>query len=188
MLRKPDNDGRILALDVATELGWCLGKPSDRTPVWGSVRFEGGIPNCLVPLGQWLGQQLRAGGIDLVVFEAPPALQWAGKKTNAQTLLKLNSMCVKVEEVCAQFKIACRDLAAQRWKTALCGPLGRARFGKDVKPYPPFEALALRGWTVLNHNAADAVGIWLFTVGRRAPELALQFDPLVRRAGVRRKR
>ena len=190
MKRRPDDDSGILALDIATELGWCYGRPSDTTPTWGTVRFAGALPNVLIALDAWLRGMIEQRRPRRVVIEQAPSLRWGGGKTNATTLIRLTGMCGKVEEVCARYGQAldCSETPSQRWKTALCGPMGRAKFGKEVKPYPPFQALALRGWELTNHNAADAVGIWLYAVGVFAPELALQFDPLVRRAASRGKR
>lgn len=191
MRPRHDDDGRILSLDIATETGWCIGRPSDTKPYWGSFKNTGGaLPNSLILHDAWLTERLTQDDfpIDLVVIEAAPSIRWGGKKTNANTLLKLNGLCAKTEEVCARLRIDCRQLTSQKWKSALCGPIGKSRFGKSDKPYPPFEALALRGWQLTNHNAADAVGLWLFTVGRRAPTLALRFDPLVMRATARGQR
>lgn len=188
---KHDDDGRILALDIATETGWCIGRPSDKEPISGAFRNKGGaLPNSLVVHELWLMGLLCQDDypIHLVVKETAPSIRWAGQKTNATTLIKLQGLANETEKICHRLGIECRDVNTQRWKTALCGPLGISRFGKDVKPYPPFEALALRGWKITNHNEADARGIWLFAVGRRAPTAAVKFDPLVMRATARGKR
>jgi len=186
---REDNLGRILALDIATETGFCHGAPTDKAPVWGTFRNRGGaLPNSLIMHDAWLRELIQQVKPAIVVHEAAPSIRWGGQKTNAATLMKLNGLCMKTEEVCERIGVDCRQVTAQKWKTALCGPLGKSRFGKDVKPYPPFEAMALRGWNCTNHNAADAVGIWLFTVSFRAPEAALRFDPLVMRAHAKKRR
>ena len=63
------------------------------------------------------------------------------------------------------------DVQNGAWKKLLCGA---NTFTKETRPYPPVDACGLRGWKTGDSNdRADALGIWLFTCNRLAPELNL---------------
>lgn len=178
MRPRPDRDHKILALDLATVLGWGIGQPSGE-PRWGHLRLRGESPAAAsMELAKWLKPLLREERPRLVAVETPPSPMWKGRQTNAATNRKLNALAVKAEECCLELGIECVHVDAAQWKKLLCGT---ARVSKDQRPYPPIEALAQRGWQVDDHNAADALGIWLFAVTWRAPKLAMRFDPLARK-------
>lgn len=180
-------DCTLLALDIATETGWCVGKPSAE-PTFGFYRTrDGGLPNKLIDFGNWLRQVIAQHQPELVAFEEPPNPTWGagrGKKgTNATTILMLNALCTKAEEICAEQRLTCRSVSAGKWKKNM---VGTSRFGKSVRPYPATESCAQRGWLVTNHNTADAVGVWLYAVAVINPDAAAKFDPLARRVALRR--
>lgn len=182
-MAKPEFAGRIIALDIATELGWCVGKPTDETPLWGSVKIKGDThAKACIFLEVWFKEMLERWGPEWVVFETPSNPAWLGKGTSAQAILKLNNLANTIEEVCERRKIRCNSVHGQRWKKTVCG---NAKASKKMHPYPVITSMAQRGWTIPNDNEADAVGVWIHTVGVLAPVQALKFDPLLRRAHVR---
>jgi len=177
---RADRDDTILALDIATATGWCAGKPSDDRPLWGSHRLRADLGHAgkLIEWESFLRERISEIQPKLVVREEPPSIRWGGKKTNANTLLLLNGLGAKCEEVCARLKIECKEVGIAQWRKGL----GLGKFGKEDRPYPPIEAMAQRGWLVRDHNCADAMGVWLFAVAWRAPKLAARHDPLAIRA------
>jgi hypothetical protein len=180
--RPPPFDGTILALDLATVLGYAHGRPSGE-PTWGTHKIAGHeAPSKRIAYRGWLSRMLKEVRPELVVFEQPPSIRWAGGKTNANTILLLNALAQATEEWCLAQGVPCREVRAAQWKKAMCGS---AKVTK--RPYGPIESCRQRGWSVTDHNAADAIGIWLFAVGIKAPDSAARFDPLVRRVNFKRR-
>lgn len=171
---------KILTLDLATEIGWCLGRPGEE-PRWGVFRLPKGTG---VKVGQygaafhrWLYPLLKAEQPELVAFEAP--MQGGFGQSTFATKHKLGGLCFYAETLCALVNIPAYQVDAGTWKAAVCG---NGRINKDMKPYPPTESLAQRGWDVQNHNAADAVCIWLYALSCVDERAAAAYDPLARRA------
>jgi hypothetical protein len=187
---------RLLTLDIATDTGWCAGDVAEGTPGWGNWKLPPNIdlPLSLIAYGDWLNKLCAIHQPQLVVIEEPPNPAWGGGKTNYTTLKKLMALAQKAEEICARRKIECREIGVTRWRTALGCP---ARIG-GIKPYPVFAQLEARGFEVGNHNAADAVGLWLYALAfldkLHGTQHAARFDPLARgqhgepaKLGVRKK-
>lgn len=173
----------LLALDIATEFGWCLGLPA-YDPEWGACRLTGTDAEKRAQLSRWLERLFRQTRVGRCLIETPPNPAWGRnakqKFTNAHTLVMLNNLVAAAEDVCLKHRVPVSLVDPHQWKMAL---LGFARWEKRG-PYPPIEALAQRGFTVTNHNAADACAIWLFGVGVLHPELAPRFDPLARKVAL----
>lgn len=170
--------GKILTLDLATELGWCLGRPGDE-PRWGAFR----LPKTGKDAGafgaafhRWLYPFLKEELPELVVFEAP--LQGGFGQSTFATKYKLQGLCFNAETLCRLMNIRVYQVDAGTWKSAI---IGTNRFNKQSKPYPPIEACAQRGFRISNDNEADAVCLWLYTLGVVDEKAAAQFDPLARR-------
>jgi Holliday junction resolvasome RuvABC endonuclease subunit len=177
--RKPEFTGRILTLDLATHLGWCLGAPTDE-PTFGAHVLGHKLtrPQALQALDRWLTAELKDHKPDLVVAEEAPNPAWLGKNASASSILLLNGLVSRAEEVCERRRVEFRTVKAIRWKASL----GVAKANKKQKPYPVITQVGLRGWRVTNDNTADAIGLWLHVVSVKAPIAALRFDPLTRRA------
>jgi hypothetical protein len=175
---------RLLALDIATDTGWCAGAIDQGEPGFGNFKLAAGeaLPNTLITFGDWLTKLCVLHQPQLVLIEEPPNPAWSGR-TNYQTLRKLMALAAKAEEICARRKIECREVSVGRWRMAL----GCPKRVSGIKPYPVFAQLAARGFDVNNHNAADAVGLWLFGVAfldkLHSTQHAMRFDPLNRGQG-----
>lgn len=168
---------KILSLDLATEIGWTLGRPGEE-PRWGVFR----LPKTGKDAGaygaafhRWLYPFLKKELPDLVVFEAP--MQGGFGMSTHATKYKLQGLCFYAETLCRLMDIRPYQVDAGTWKKAICG---NGRINKDMAPYPPFVALAQRGFDVTNHNAADALCIWLYALGCVDERAAAAYDPLAR--------
>jgi hypothetical protein len=168
---------KLLALDLATELGWALG-PTDGDPKSGIYKLPKGAQagEFGKAFHRWLHPLLREEKPDVVTFEAP--LHHAGGHTNAAASYKLQGLCFYTETLCGLLDVRCYQSPAVSWKKAICGT---GRVSKSMKPYPPFEALAQRGFNVTNNNEADALCLRLYALGCLDEKQAARFDPLARK-------
>lgn len=150
-----------LALDVATNLGWCFGE-FGRAPIMGSVRLMGngaedGAIGC--SLIDWLADRITICNPVAVHYEA--ALP-GGKQSSinaAQIALGL-AMCVKV--VCWRREVRCYPGNVQRVRAQVIGA------GNCDKPAVVAWCEA-QGWRPKDFDAADAAALWAYAVGMRAP-------------------
>lgn len=168
---------RLLALDLATELGWAKGS-TDGIPEHGIFRLPKGSDPAEFGKAyhRWLHPLLREYQPHIVTFEAP--LTNAGGRTTGVTQYKLSGLCFYTETLCSLLGIKPYLAPAGSWKKAICGT---GKVSKKMTPYPPFVALAQRGFDVANNNEADALCIWLYALGCIDETEAARFDPLARK-------
>lgn len=167
---------RLLALDLATRLGFASGDTTTCQPVSGWHQ----LPKTGDDLGRFarayhgfLVEVVAETSPEIIVIEEPMPTQ-AGKSTMATTM-KLQGLCWHTEFYGEMKRLKVFQVPAQKWKKALCGT---AKVSKKMKPYPPMVACAARGWDVTDDNEADALGIWLYSTQLLDPEHSIQMDPL----------
>lgn len=179
-------DGVILALDLATVIGWCKGHTQCAAPTWGTHILPSGGSDAAaaIALSKWLRPIFTHTPPDLVAKETAPSIMAFKGKTNARTLERLRTLATKTEEICLEFGIHCVDVDATQWRKPLTG---QARFPKHRRPYPAIAALEQIGFLVSDHNAADAFGVWLYAQAWRNPDASVKFHPLSRASIERRK-
>ena len=172
---------KILALDLATQTGWCYGPAGSTSPRFGSFQ----LPKTGDDLGTFalaarkeFERFVVPGKVELVCFERPLFL--LRSKTNANTAMKLMGLAVILEMVCVErgVPVFTADQAAVKKHF-----VGRGNFGKSTKPYPMTVVCHDRGWETKNTDEADAAGIWDYTVHQACPDLAKNLDPLAMAAG-----
>lgn len=160
-------DGTILTLDLATNYGFCAGRPDDAHPRFGHSR----LPSTGDDIGAFaaayedefgaLIEELRPR---LVVFEMPIL----PKKTALVTVRKLNGLVWETERICHRRRIRCREGRASSVKNFFVGT-GRAEKSDTI-------AMCRRyGWAVKTDDEADACALWAYTVSKVAPEHAQRF-------------
>lgn|SRR5690606_17650503 len=167
----------VLALDLATELGWAVG-PVDGEPRFGHhvlPKTGDDVGHFALAYDRWLRDVLIKTSPAVVVFEAP--MPDTAGRTPLATSLKLKGLCWHTEFMCAKAGIRVVQESASSWKKSICGT---GRISKAMRPYPVFVALEQRGFKVYNHNAADALALWIHAVGALSPRNATRFDPLFR--------
>jgi hypothetical protein len=171
---------RLLALDLATRIGWAHGDTDAGDPASGVVKLPATgeeLGPYLAAYGSWLMPMIKDNGIEAIVFEEP--IMPRGM-TQIATLLKLYNLIGTTERAAYHLGIPIRQVAAPSWKK---GFTGSAAFGKAKKPYPPIAKCHALGWThVRDDNQADALGIWVYSCRFYAPAKADRFDPLFRKA------
>lgn len=172
---------QLLALDLATRLGWAAGSTTNGEPVSGWHQLPKGTKTDLgefaVPYDVFLRRMIEEHDINMVVFEAPVPMGGKRGATMLATTLKLHGLCYHTELVCKLLKVTCRQCNVGTWKSQICGT---SRFNKSHSPYPPVIACAQRGWEVKDDNEADALCIWLHAQSLLSRQYASRFDPINR--------
>ncbi|UYW25709.1 hypothetical protein OKC48_20915 [Methylorubrum extorquens] len=158
---------RILALDLATKIGFAVGAP-DEEPVYGTHP----LPSASASLGrfgdaydQWLLDRLTFFQPGLVIFEAP----FVSGTGNANTARKLMGLCWQTEIACYRRETRCLEHNNSSVKAAFAGN-GRADKAEMI------AAAQRRGWNPKDDNAADALGLWCCAVRTVAPQHAERFN------------
>lgn len=160
--------GGLLALDLATTLGWAaLSSPGER-PIWGSRR-NGGVPGA--PVGaviadfeDWIARQL-----DLL----QPASVWAetpfvarGMNMNPRTVLVLYGLRAAMLAAVWRRDLVYRDVSikqAERFFTGISG----ARTAE--KKRATIAMCERHGWRVADDNEGDALAVLMYAENQVAP-------------------
>jgi len=165
---------KILALDLATQLGWAVGTPADG-PEWGTHRLPKtgeDIGKFLAVYDKWLIRMLDWYAPDLVVVEKP--INMTNARSTIWVRLKLNGLVSHTEFRCHTSGFECAWADNWDWKRHFVG----YTFGKKTKPYPVFQACKYRGWKAVTTDEADALGIWDYSICNLIPEKAHESTPL----------
>lgn len=157
---------KILALDLATRTGWCVGAP-DEDPRYGTKVLPStgeDIGRFAYAFNEWLLDMITLESPALIVFEAPIL---AGK-TNLNTARKLTGLAWHTEFVANHRQVRCAEHHLQSVKKFFAGS-GRADKAEMI------AAARRLGFDPKDDNAADAIGLWCCTVHERAPQHAARF-------------
>lgn len=153
----------LLALDLATHLGWALGSPDMNRPTWGSFKLPStgeNVGRFVIAFDEWLTNLVDAAPIDQIVMEA----SILPDNTQRSTLLKLYGLAIKCEELGERRGIDVSEVRMQSWRKHF---IGRAIAPTSIKGADRrrwikracMDACRARGWDVEDDNAADALGI-----------------------------
>lgn len=158
--------GNILALDLATALGWAVNPPGEQpafgTEVLPSTGKE--VGPFIAAYDRWLRDTLELQKPALVIYEQPSLFA----KTNPDTVIKLNGLATHTEWLCFRKGFAVRSANPSQLKKFFTGS-GRAK-----KPEMVAEARR-RGWKVVDDNQADACAVRAWAIFcYAAPELRAQ--------------
>jgi hypothetical protein len=163
--------GTVLALDLATTTGWCIGVPGS-TPECGHVRFS--------KPGSSRAQTYRAyrnwlDGVwgkreeipDLIVYESPAVGMHMGGKTNVDTLKLLSGLAEHLEEWAYQ-KTELREASVSQVRAHFIGQNLKAKVAKPLV----FERCVELGWPVETTDDSDAAALWDYQCCWLVPGLA----------------
>lgn len=154
-------NGGILALDIASVMGWAEGLPGER-PVSGSVRL--GPPGSshaerYGALLGWIGARLTTFSYRLVIFEAPLDPRWKGAMTNGNTTRLLIGLPAIVEAVAQQ-----TGHGGHRLREATSGDVRRHMLGCRPKAADAKQMVIAKvremGFPTASHDEADAILLW----------------------------
>lgn len=160
----------ILALDVATCVGWAFGGAGDQ-PASGTFRCPSTGDDSgrfLEGYARWLTAKIRELGPKEVVFEAPIL----PRQTNITTLRKLYSLAGMTEFVCVLEGVACTEITAGEWRRAFLGMHYPKSGTRDELKRAVISGCRALGWNPVDDNEADAMAIWHVAVSVRNPRYA----------------
>lgn len=150
----------VLFLDIATRTGWAFDDADGTRPRVGTFKAPPhGVGEYGPPCSRfqrWLTDICTTFRPDIVAFEAPlarPATRDGKIVTNANTARLLLGFATIAEVVAHDLSISCREVNVGTVKKAFAGS-GRAE-KKDI-----LERCAELGWSVKDHNEADAAAGW----------------------------
>lgn len=150
----------ILALDLATNIGFAYGTPSVR-PKFGTYR----LPSTGDEIGRfahafdnWLSDMITMHSPERVVFETSVL----PKMTTPMTVRKLTGLGFHTEFVCHRREIICNEVNVSTIKKFWAG------HGFAKKP-DMIAAARRRDFDVRDDNEADALGLWHYVSEKLHP-------------------
>lgn len=171
--------GGILALDIATQLGFALERPG-QTPIHGSVNLRSvsshpGAVYCV--LADWLFPLMDLHEPERIIFESPLMImpEREGRMGgNPKTLRRLITMPGIVEMLTCRLDIPVVEAASQTARKFFCGT------GRADKDQVMAECVR-RGLEPRDNNAGDALALMFYAVNLYAPQrYQHQFREIVR--------
>jgi len=171
----------ILALDLATVMGWAQGRPGE-TPTSGFHRFAPpGSGRGAISAGaiKWYADWIKVSRPDLIYIEAPIAPSIMAGRTNMDALMILIGLCFTFEGLASTTGIWGTTLAAvhdvrghfigsRRMKSA---DAKRATVAKC-------QQLGWMGKSDRNDNQADALALWSYACACVDPQAATRTEPM----------
>jgi hypothetical protein len=175
----------ILALDPATRTGYTVGAVGADKPTLGTVNFGGRLhddhADIFARALRWIELQFSSRsvfGVPGVLAIEEPVAPWQvqGETQYAATKIALGLQAIFQGAARAQ-GIQIITAPVRTWRKYALGA-GNMK-GADAKRAIMRLAKQLGWWDEsLDHNAAEACGIWLYACGQCNPKLALRPEPL----------
>jgi Holliday junction resolvasome RuvABC endonuclease subunit len=166
----------VLALDLATETGWALGKPGDE-PRSGTVRFASkgaSHPAILHAAGKWLSEFLLTEPVDQAVIEQEVRKR-QGKSSLAADDLTLKLIGIAQEHLFGArvFKIEFAPVNTVRKFF-----IGDGGVERDKAKWQTVQRCRALQWDPADDNAADALAIWAWRCAMIDPAFGTTLSPL----------
>lgn len=154
--------GVVLALDLATVTGWCVGAPGAR-PAYGSIRLDGRERAARYgALLDWLDDAAKIYRFQRVLFEAPMV---TGDFRGRDAALLALGLAAHLEFWCWDEGVRCADVHSGTARKAVLGKGGGWGPG-GAKPVV-IEWCRRQGFRPQDDNAADAILLWHHATGYR---------------------
>lgn len=157
--------GGVLALDLASTVGWAFGHVNDLDPLYGVWRLPhfGGEGGRYVAFENELAAFIERHQPGHVILEAALSLQaLAQVSTIAVTRQQLSLRAIAYMEA-YRASITITEIDSRSVRLAI---LGVGSFAKDTVKREVVQYCRRQGWMVPDHNAGDACLTWLWHVGR----------------------
>jgi hypothetical protein len=167
--------GKVLALDLATQTGWCHGAPG-AVPKFGAVKFgkPGGERAAVYrTFITWLSLFCSAHRVDLIVYESAAEPMIMQGRTRIETIKLLCGMCENLEN----WAYGKKDLREASVQQVRCHFIGQNYKSAIAKPMV-MDVCKARGWMVNNTDEADACALWDYQCVWLRPDLAYRGTPL----------
>lgn len=160
---------RILALDVATRMGVADGQPGER-PALTTVNLGRELDThadvfaraCL-----WIVRRILDQRPHKIITEQPVGIH------DSALLMGLRGVMLGLARA---HDVPVVEVSVQTWRRYF---LGHGNLKKDAAKARAVETCALLGWGHgIDHNAAEAGGIWLWACAREQPRMVPRHEPL----------
>ena len=164
--------GGILCLDLATDTGWAYGHPGDSAPAWGVwklPRHLGRGAMCSA-FQDALDKALDELKPSRLVYEAPLPANLQG---NADAAFILIGLAFATDGCGSRWEVDTRSRSSDTFRNAV---IGRSRLNDEEKRERPKKTVKTAivapwiqsmGWSITDHNAADAAVAWAYETGIR---------------------
>jgi len=160
---------RILALDVATRMGVAEGEPG-LIPVLTTInlgRDYDDHADVFARAALWITRRMLDDRPDFVVLERPVGIH------DSALLLGLRGVMLGLVRA---HDVKVIEVAVATWRVYF---LGSGKLKKAVAKARAVDTCALLGWgRDLDHNAAEAAGMWLWACAKIAPRAVPRHEPL----------
>jgi Holliday junction resolvasome RuvABC endonuclease subunit len=157
--------GGTLALDLASTVGWAYGGLRDANPAFGCWKLPpiGGEGARFAAFENTLAAAIEELQPSRMVCEAPMPLQaLIGVSTLKVVSQQLGLRAIAYSEA-YRASIPISEVSSDMVRYAI---LGAARFAKGKVKIEVVNYCRSRGWKVPDHNAGDAVLVWLWHKGQ----------------------
>lgn len=170
-------DGTIMALDIASSMGLCVGRPGEK-PRFEVIRLAKKDDEPLDVFGRavgWAAERFMVEKPDRLYIEAPTQSLAMGGKTNARTILILYGLYAAIGGIARRKGIMVREGKVQTIRKHFIGH-GNMK-GPDAKRKVA-EVCRMLGWEPPNHDAADSGALWHWACAQLAPKATPLVDPI----------
>jgi Holliday junction resolvasome RuvABC endonuclease subunit len=168
---------RVLALDLATQSGWALGRPGDDRPQSGTVRLAGkGASQDAIFGGalRWLIPFTKDYEFDQLVIEQAVRKQQWKSSTDADDITR--GLIAIARGVVFERGIYRPTFAPVNSVRQFF--LGDGRLERDEAKHRTMQRCAALGWDVADDNEADALAIWAWRCAIIDPTAGIAMSPL----------
>lgn len=164
----------ILAMDIATQSGVCLGAPGE-APTFLTVRFHG-VDRLQVAASaiRWAATELKGRSPAVAYLEKPMSFGAARGQSNANTLIRLNTLYDIIGGACLLKDIRVVGVDV---KTARQAFIGEATLERAEAKRRCLIMCRMLGWAPKNGDEADAAAVWYWGSACEAPRMAAVVHP-----------
>jgi len=168
----------ILAVDAATQTGFCLGRPG-QSPEFGTVNF-GDSGDSHLEVGaqalKWIAHLLTDRRPDQLWIEEPLGFESKQGQTTGMTRVRLNGLWMVIGSAARLKGVPVHPVTVSSARKPF---LGHGRLKRHEAKKRARAMCRLLGWEPRNDDEADAGAIWWFACVANAPELAPKISKLM---------
>jgi hypothetical protein len=171
----------ILALDIATQLGWAYGAPGE-VPSSGTVKLgdKDSSPEARGYRAKlWIYDRFERGPLPKIIAIEGQLHPQAFSDKRAAKLLYGLPMVMGV----AAWDFDVRDIREHEVADVRGLFIGYRRLKSELAKAEVQKKCRALGWPAVDHNAADALALWAYQATKVAPKVMLQQLGRVRRYG-----
>lgn len=165
--------GDVLALDIATKIGWAEGQPGS-IPRFGSQRLApDGSSQAAIFGGMigFLGTRLQAFKPRTIVFEAPELFRLRSGKATRATIEVLFGLPAVMQGVANRMGVHdVQEASSNDYRDFF---IGKRNLKRAAAKAATIEECHRRGWMVANDDEGDACALWAFMCAVKVPALRL---------------